>query len=139
MARSSANRGMRRGSPLRSTRFSIHTASREWRRAWEVTEALVNRARASSEALGAELLVVCAPSQFQIDDAAWRTLIGSDRASVMARYRQDVPNRRLEEAAARAGARFVDLLPGMRKAAGGFSWLRASRRGGGGGSITSGR
>ena len=92
-------------------------ATREWRSAWAVTEALLKRARASSDALGAELLVVCAPSQFQLDDEAWEKLIGSDRASVMARYRQDVPNRRLEEAAGRAGVRFLDLLPGFQMAA----------------------
>ena len=63
-----------------------------------------------------DLLVVGAPSQFQIDDAAWRTLIGSDRATVMARYGQDAPNRRLEEAVSHAGIRYVDLLPGMRRA-----------------------
>ena len=92
-------------------------ATREWRSAWAVTEALLQRGHASAKGIGAELLVVCAPSQFQIDDEAWRDLIGSDRASVMARYRQDVPNRRLEEAAGRAGVRFLDLLPGMKNAA----------------------
>ena len=41
--------------------------------------------------------------------------------------------------AAALRCRSFTLLAGMRKAAGGFSSLRASRRGGGGGSIASGR
>jgi hypothetical protein len=89
-----------------------------WDEAWQVTEALLARTRASAEAQGAELLVVAAPSQFQIYDDDWHDLIGTDRKSVLAQYDQDAPNRRLAEAAARSGVRLFDLLPGIREAAG---------------------
>ena len=90
-------------------------ATREWRSAWAVTEALLKRARASSDALGAELLVVCAPSQFQLDDEAWEKLIGSgpglgDGA---------IPSGRPESAAGRGG--------GTGRRCGSWTSCRASR------------
>jgi hypothetical protein len=89
----------------------------EWKAAWEVTEALLARARTSAEAVGADLLVVCAPSQFQIYDEDWRGLLDTNRPSEIAQYAQDAPNRRLAEAAESAGVRLFDLLPGIRAAA----------------------
>jgi hypothetical protein len=89
----------------------------EWKAAWEVTEPLLARAQHSADALGATLVVVCAPSQFQIYDQDWRDLLDTDRPSVIAEYAQDAPKRRLAEAATRSGVRLFDLLPGIRAAA----------------------
>ncbi len=44
---------------------------REWQDAWAVTEALLERARESASAIGAELVVVAAPSQFQVYESDW--------------------------------------------------------------------
>jgi len=87
-----------------------------WEEAWQVTEALFARAQASAKAIDAELVVVCAPSQFQINDDDWYRLIGTKRASVLAQYAQDAPNKRLAEIAARTGVRLFDLLPTIRAA-----------------------
>lgn len=88
-----------------------------WEEAWQVTEALLARANASAKAINAELVVVCAPSQFQIYDDDWYRLIGTKRASILAQYAQDAPNQRLAEATQRAGVRMLDLLPAIRAAA----------------------
>jgi hypothetical protein len=88
-----------------------------WEEAWQVTEALLARARDSAHALNAELVVVCAPSQFQIYEDDWYALLDTKRASIVAQYAQDAPDRRLAEIAERNGLRLVDLLPAMRAAA----------------------
>jgi len=86
----------------------------EWDEAWWVTEQILGRVRESARAIGAELVVVAAPSFYQVDDAAWNELIKSTRDRDL--YRQDVPNRRLAEIAERQGLRFLDLLPSIRQA-----------------------
>jgi hypothetical protein len=89
----------------------------EWKAAWEVTEALLARARTSAEAIGAELLVVAAPSQFQIYDEDFSELLKTGNQSEREKYSQEAPNRRLAEVAERANVRLLDLLPGIRAAA----------------------
>jgi hypothetical protein len=89
----------------------------EWKAAWEVTEALLARAKASSNAIGADLLVVCAPSQFQIYEQDWRELLDTDNPAELAKYDQDAPTRRLAEVAEDAGVAMFDLTPGIRAAA----------------------
>ena len=75
-----------------------------------MTEQILGRARDSARAIGAELVVVAAPSFFQLDADAWRSLVGGDTRERNV-YEQDVPNRRLAEIAERQGLRFLDLLP----------------------------
>lgn len=87
---------------------------REWEEAWWVTEQILGRVRQTASSLGSELVVVAAPSFYQVDDDAWHGLIDNTRDRN--RYRQDAPNRRLAEIAARQQLRFLDLLPAMRQA-----------------------
>jgi hypothetical protein len=65
--------------------------------------------------MGAELVVVLAPSTFQVDEQAWRWLVPSDSRE-RRRYDQAAPNRRLAEIADRQGPRMLDLLPSVRAA-----------------------
>ena len=84
-----------------------------WQEAWTVTEAVLARTRDAARAMGAELVVVVAPSYFQVDDDAWRRHIdedGQDRR----RLAIDAPNRRLRDIADRQGLRLLDLLPIIR-------------------------
>jgi len=85
----------------------------DWDEAWWVTEQILGRARDSARSIGAELVVVAAPSYFQLDADAWRWLVEGDTRERNV-YRQDVPNRRLAEIAGRQGLRFLDLLPAIR-------------------------
>lgn len=87
----------------------------EWDEAWWVTEQILGRARDSARGIGAELVVVAAPSFFQLDADAWRWLVGGDTRE-RNRYEQDVPNRRLAQVAERQGLRFLDLLPPIQQA-----------------------
>src|SRR4051794_7794493 len=48
-----------------------------WEEAWQVTDALIARAQASAQAINADLVVVSAPSQFQIYEDDWYDLIGT--------------------------------------------------------------
>ena len=86
-----------------------------WREAWTVTEDVLVRTRDTARDMGAELVVVIAPSYFQVDDDAWRRHIdedGQDRR----RLAVDAPNRRLRAIADRHGLRLLDLLPSVRPA-----------------------
>ena len=87
----------------------------EWEEAWLVTEQLLGRVQASARGMGAELVVVGAPSYFQIDADAWRWLVGGDTRE-RNRYEQDAPNQRLAAIAERQGLRLLDLLPATRAA-----------------------
>lgn len=87
----------------------------EWDEAWWVTEQLLGRVRDSSRAMGAELVVVLAPSYFQVDPDAWRWLVGGDTRG-RNRYEVDAPNRRLAAIAERQGLRLLDLLPAIQPA-----------------------
>jgi hypothetical protein len=86
----------------------------EWDEAWWVTEQLLGKVQDSVKASGSELVVVAAPSFYQVDDAAWRALVGG--ASDRDRYEQEAPNRHLAEIAQRQRLRFLDLLPAIRDA-----------------------
>jgi hypothetical protein len=94
----------------------------EWDEAWWVTEQILGRARDSAHAAGAELVVVAAPSIFQVDADAWRWLVGGDTRE-RNQYEQDVPNRRLAQIADRQGLRFLELLPTIRQAQAGGAQL----------------
>ena len=86
-----------------------------WQEAWTVTEGVLARARDVSREMGAKLVVVIAPSYFQVDDESWRRYIdqdGQDRR----RLAVDAPNRRLRAIADRQGLHLLDLLPSVRPA-----------------------
>ena len=85
-----------------------------WQEAWTVTEALLARTGETTRDIGAELVVVVAPSYFQVDDQAWQRHIddGQDRR----RLAIDAPSRRLRAIADRHGLRLLDLLPSIRPA-----------------------
>ncbi len=82
----------------------------EWEEAWWVTEQLLGRVQQRSSEMGAEFVVVAAPSYFQVNADAWRWLVGGDTRE-RNRYEVDVPNRRLAQIAERQGLRLLDLLP----------------------------
>jgi hypothetical protein len=87
----------------------------EWDEAWWVTEQVLGRVRDSVAASGAELVVVAAPSFFQVDEDAWsRVLLENIRDRD--RYEPDAPNRHLAGIAERQGLRYLDLLPAIREA-----------------------
>ena len=86
-----------------------------WQEAWTVTEGVLARTRDAARAIGAELVVVVAPSYFQVDDESWRRHIdgdGQDRR----RLAHDAPNHRLRAIADRHDLRLLDLLPSIRPA-----------------------
>ena len=87
---------------------------KEWEEAWWVTEQLLGRVQVAATSIGAELVLVAAPSFYQVDADAWEALIRN--TSDYNRYRQDTPNRRLAEIAERQGLRYLDLLPAVREA-----------------------
>jgi len=87
----------------------------EWEEAWWVTEQLLGRVRESANGIGSELVVVAAPSYFQLDADAWRWLVGGDTRD-RNRYEQEAPNGRLAAIAERQGLRYLDLLPAIRQA-----------------------
>ena len=86
-----------------------------WQEAWTITEALLARTRDTARGLGAELVVVVAPSYFQVDDESWKRHIDTDPQD-RRRLAVDAPNRRLAEIAARHNLRLLDLLPSIRPA-----------------------
>jgi hypothetical protein len=65
--------------------------------------------------MGAELVVVVAPSYFQVNADSWRWLVGGDTRE-RNRYEVDLPNRRLAAIAERQGLRLLDLLPAIQQA-----------------------
>lgn len=87
----------------------------EWEEAWWVTEQVLGRVQQRSRDLGAEFVAVAAPSYFQVNDDAWRWLVGGDTRE-RNRYEMDAPNRRLAEIAERQELRLLDLLPSIRPA-----------------------
>lgn len=87
----------------------------EWDEAWWVTERLLGRVRETTAGMNADLLVVAAPSYFQISDDAWLWLVGGDTREKN-HYEPDLPNQRLAGIAERQGLRFLDLLPAVKAA-----------------------
>lgn len=98
----------------------------EWDEAWWVTEQILARVRDTTSGIGAKLVVVLAPSTFQVDEQAWRWLVPGETRE-RRRYDQAAPNRRLAEIADRQGLLLLDLLPSVRaeQAAGGGLYFPA--------------
>jgi hypothetical protein len=91
----------------------------DWRQAWEITEALLDRVRATADDAGAPLLVVLAPSEWQTYDDLWPKLVGTG-SQAQRRYSPAAPNERLVEIARRRDLHLLDLGPLFRaEAAGG--------------------
>jgi hypothetical protein len=91
----------------------------DWTLAWEVTERLLHEVQRESADLGAPLVVVLSPTQWQMDDGAWRDLMGSG-SQVERRFHPEAANTRLADITSRHGIAMLDLLgPFRRETAGG--------------------
>jgi hypothetical protein len=86
----------------------------DWAQAWEVTDRLLAEVDALAAQIGAPLVVVLSPTQWQVDDEEWRDFMGT-RSQGERRFKAEAPNERLAEIAARRGLRMVDLLPEFRR------------------------
>ncbi len=80
-----------------------------WSDAWEVTERLLVEVDRVAARLGAPLVVALSPTQWQMDDGAWRAFMGTG-SQLERRFGAEVPNERLREIATRRGIRMLDLL-----------------------------
>ena len=85
----------------------------DWRQAWEITEALLGRVRATADEAGAPLLVVLAPTEWQTYDDLWPKLVGTG-SQAQRRFSPAAPNDRLAEVARRHGLHLLDLGPMFR-------------------------
>lgn len=71
------------------------------------------------EELGAQLLLVLIPDEFQVNDALWNAAreLSSRRYGIpQNQYRRDYPQERIRRWAEARGARVLDLLPALREA-----------------------
>lgn len=80
------------------------------RRGWRLTETLLGAIKAETERAGSRLMLVAAPTAYQVHAEEQRRFVRSDRAR-KAEVQLDLPNRRLAEIAARLDLPFLDLLP----------------------------
>jgi hypothetical protein len=85
----------------------------DWKQAWEITEALLDRVRETADAAGAPLLVVAAPTEWQTYADLWPRLVGTG-SQAQRRYSPSAPNARLAEMAQRRGVHLFDLGPDFR-------------------------
>jgi hypothetical protein len=88
----------------------------DWPQAWEVTERLLQELDSAAARIGAPLVVVLAPTEWQTYEEWWSEFMGTG-SQVERRFGPNVPNERLAEIAARSGLRLVDLLPTFRQEA----------------------
>jgi hypothetical protein len=86
------------------------------RQAWDVTEQLLAAISRQSEAMGAQTVVVGAPSVRALDRNRFAQLV-SERGLDSIDYDPDLPSRLLNEAMARQHLAHLDLLPVFRSAA----------------------
>ena len=86
----------------------------DWQQAWDITERLLARVDEVAARIGAPLVVVLAPTQWQTYDDLWRGFIGTTGRADR-RYSMTAPNERLAEIAERRGLRMLDLLPAFRR------------------------
>jgi hypothetical protein len=101
--------------------FSTRESS-EVRRAWQLTEALLDNVSRTVTEAGSRLLLVAAPASYQVypGEAQWlRSQAKSDRANGTSEVDMALkaPNRHLAEIAERLGVAYLDLLPALRAAA----------------------
>lgn len=89
--------------------------SAAWRDAWRVTEALLAGARDLAAGAGARLVIVAAPSKWEVDAQAWADLRATYSLSAR-EWDLDHPRQRLRGIAERNAIEFVDPVPSMRAA-----------------------
>ena len=102
--------------------FCTHEEDRDWDRAWETTERLIESFRDEVEATGSRFLLVVIPVRFQVQ---WDGMLESReldswlRAGVLMSERLDwnLPERRLEGFCRRSGIEAVFLLEPLRREA----------------------
>lgn len=87
----------------------------EWEEAWQVTELLLSAMRDEAAAGGVPLLVVNAPSIWEVYPEAWEAFQAS-RGLPATGWNFDSPNRRMAEIAERQGLWYLDLRPALRAA-----------------------
>jgi hypothetical protein len=80
------------------------------RRGWRLTAALLAAIKEETERAGSRLLLVAAPTAYQVHAEEQRKFLKSDR-SKRAEVQIDGPNRRLAGIAEQLGVPFFDLLP----------------------------
>ncbi|MFN8522915.1 MAG: SGNH/GDSL hydrolase family protein [Chloroflexota bacterium] len=88
----------------------------EWRRAWQISEALLRRIKAIAEAAGARLVVAGAPEWRALDDEVWRREMRSSARLTSGRLTPSAPTDVLGDIVGRLGVPYVDLLPPLRQA-----------------------
>ena len=86
-----------------------------WRRAWQITEALLGRLARGSRDRGAPFVLVGVPDWRALDHEVWRQAIAGNRR-LASGASPDAPTDRLGEIAARLGTPYVNLLPLFRQA-----------------------
>jgi lysophospholipase L1-like esterase len=91
---------------------------RKMRQSWAVTELLLKELAERCDELGASLVVVAAPSYRQVVPENFERLLRREHLDV-GDFGFDVPNRKLNELAARRGITYLDLLPALRAASAG--------------------
>lgn len=88
----------------------LNETGEDWTQAWDVTEALLARVKATADGAGVPILVVLSPSEWQTYDEMWPKLVGSgDQAR--RRFSPEAPNQRLAEIGARHDIQLLDLRP----------------------------
>lgn len=86
-----------------------------WRRAWQITEALLGRLRDDARDRGAPFVLVGVPDWRALDHDVWRRAIEGNRR-LTSGASPDAPTDRLGEVAARLGTPYLNLLPRFRQA-----------------------
>ena len=86
-----------------------------WRRAWQITEALLGRLNDNTRGRGAPFMLVGVPDWRALDQEVWRQAIVGNRRLVSGTS-PDAPTDRLGEIAARLATPYVNLLPLFRQA-----------------------
>jgi len=86
------------------------------RRGWRLTEALLAAIKQETDRAGSRLLLVVAPTVYQVHADEQRRFMRSERGR-KADVQIDAPNRRLAGIAQRLDVPFLDLLPAFRRVA----------------------
>jgi hypothetical protein len=86
----------------------------EWKRAWRLTQELVERLRDRTQEAGAPLVLVHVPG-WEVDRAQWRERLIGPKGDA-SEFNADQPDRRLRALADDVAVPYVDLLPSMRQA-----------------------
>jgi hypothetical protein len=91
----------------------LNETGEDWTNAWNVTEALLARVKATADEAGVPFLVVLSPTEWQTYDEMWPKLVG-DGDQARRRFSPEAPNKRFAEIAERHDIQLVDLRPVFR-------------------------